>query len=272
MLDIQGHRGARGLLPENTIPAFLKAVDLGVTTLELDLCVTRDSQLVVSHEPYFNADICLDYQGRLIKESEKKLLNIYQMTYDQVKAFDCGSLGNPRFPQQKTMRVSKPLFSDVITAIEDHCDKHGKPAPNFNIELKSDPKGDSLYQPVPSDFSDLVYRFVDNRLAWDRITIQSFDFRILRYFHQSYPNVKLAVLIENELPWEENLQVLGFEPSIYSCYYKLLSEQKVKQLQSRGIAVIPWTVNNATDMEQLVSWGADGIITDYPNIALELFR
>ena len=99
--DIQGHRGARGLEPENTIPAFILALDSGVTTLELDVVITKDKQVVVSHEPWISSSICLDTAGNAIPEKDEKKLNIYQMTYDQVAKYDCGSKGNDKFPQQE---------------------------------------------------------------------------------------------------------------------------------------------------------------------------
>ena len=109
-LDLQGHRGARGLMPENTIAGFIKAVDLGVTTLELDLSVTGDSQLIVSHEPYFSPEFCADTLGNRIKEDS--IINLYQLSYEEIKQFDCGSLAHPRFPDQEKFSVTNfPSFN-----------------------------------------------------------------------------------------------------------------------------------------------------------------
>jgi glycerophosphoryl diester phosphodiesterase len=136
--DIQGHRGARGLMPENTIPAFLLALDSGVTTIELDLAVTKDKKLVVSHEPWMSAAICINPEGAYTSKDERKY-NIYKMTYDQVKLWDCGSKGNERFPQQQKMSVSKPLLSDVIIAIENHIKSYTRYEVDYNIEIKTLP-------------------------------------------------------------------------------------------------------------------------------------
>lgn len=263
--DLQGHRGCRGLLPENTIPAFIKAIDLSVTTLEMDLAVTRDDELIVSHEPYISAEICLDSTGSEISDSAQYQYNIYQMTYEEVRLFDCGSKPHPRFPDQQKMTVSKPLLVDVVKAVNEHLNKKSIPSINYNIEIKSVEKGDSIYHPVPAEFSDLVYQLIDGMIDWKYVTIQSFDFRILQYFNATYPEVKLALLIENDLPFRQNLDSLGFKPDIYSCWFKLLDKQEISELQSEGIQVIPWTVNEVSDMEQLVDWGVDGLITDYPN-------
>ena len=117
-LDIQGHRGARGLMPENTVPSFIHALTLGVTTLELDVVVSRDSQVVVSHEPFLSSTICLSPDGKAIPVEEEKRYNLYQMDYDDIRRADCGSKGNPRFPEQRKMAVAKPLLTEVIDSVE----------------------------------------------------------------------------------------------------------------------------------------------------------
>ncbi|MDW3195969.1 MAG: glycerophosphodiester phosphodiesterase family protein [Cytophagales bacterium] len=271
-IDIQGHRGARGLLPENSIRGFLHAVDLGVNTLEMDLCVTKDKQIVVSHEPFFSSEICLDENRSMISEEEAKMLNIYEMNYEEVLQYDCGSLMHPRFPSQGKVKVVKPLLNDVFRRIEQYTRLNNLPQQNYNIELKSLEENDNLYQPEPAEFSDLVYDLIDQNsgIAWDRITIQSFDFRILQYFRKQYPNVRLSQLIENELTWQENVETLGFKPEVYSCYYKFLTKEIVEELHEAGIKVIPWTINEVEEMKELITWGVDGIITDYPDRVKEL--
>jgi glycerophosphoryl diester phosphodiesterase len=97
------------------------------------------------------------------------------------------------------------------------------------------------------------------------VTIQSFDFRVLQVFRKKYPHVKLAALVENQKSWEENIKALGFTPDIYSCYYELLTKDIVLALQKKKMKVIPWTVNERADMDRLLDWGVDGLITDYPN-------
>lgn len=267
-VDIQGHRGARGIMPENTIPGFLYALDQGVTTLELDVVITADNKVVVSHEPWISSEICLSKEGKPLEEG--KGLNIYKMTYDQVKSYDCGSKEHTRFPEQEKIQVIKPLLGDVIKAAERHIKSHTRYEVDYNIEIKSQPSGDNLYHPSPEKFSDLVYQLIDQYLPWERVVIQSFDFRVLKYWNKKYPNVRLAALVENMKSIDTNLSNLGFKPAIYSPYYQLLSQQKVNNLRGRGIKVIPWTVNDATQMKKLVDWKVDGIITDYPNIAKEL--
>src|SRR5688572_7580508 len=154
--DVQGHRGARGLKPENTIPGFLLAIDSGVTTIELDVVVTKDKQVVVSHEPWMSASICLDPTGTPLQAKEEKKANIYQLTYEQVKQYDCGSLGNKNFPQQEKIALSKPLLNDVIVAVENHIKNYGSYEVDYNIEIKTTLEGDKKFHPSVEEFSDLV--------------------------------------------------------------------------------------------------------------------
>ncbi|HMG91443.1 MAG TPA: glycerophosphodiester phosphodiesterase [Chryseolinea sp.] len=265
--DIQGHRGARGLRPENTIPSFLMALDSGVTTLELDIAITKDKQVIVSHEPWMSAAICLDSSGTAISEKDQRKFNIYQMTYDQVQLFDCGSIGNSNFPRQEKIKTSKPLLRDVIVAVENHIKSYASYEVDYNIEIKSSPDGDKKFHPSVDEYSDLIYKLVDEYLPLDRVVIQSFDFRVLKYWHQKYPEIRLAALVENTKSIDANLADLGFKPSTYSPNFKLLNRDKVKYLHQQRIRVVPWTVNEISDMLSLKGMGVDGLITDYPDRA-----
>lgn len=268
--DLQGHRGARGLKPENTIPAFIVALDSGVTTIEMDLAVTKDKQLVVSHEPWMNPAICLKPDNSSIPAKDEKKFNLYKMTYEEIRAFDCGSRGNEKFPQQEKMKVSKPLLMDAIIAIEDHIKSFSQYEVDYNIEIKSSPEGDNKSHPTPEAFSDLVHALIDQYLPWERIVIQSFDFRVLKYWHEKYPDVRLAALVENKKSVAANIQDLGFKPSIYSPNFVLIDKDDIQYLHQQKIRVIPWTVNEEDDMKKIQLMGADGLITDYPNRANRL--
>lgn len=282
--DIQGHRGARGLRPENTIPAFLMALDSGVTTVELDVAITKDRQVVVSHEPWMSAEICLDPNGNEILKKDEMKHNIYQMTYNDVKQYDCGSKGNERFPEQQKMKIFKPLLSDVIIAVENHIKNFSIYEVDYNIEIKSSPQGDNKFHPTPEEYSELVLSLVDQYIPLERVVIQSFDFRVLKYWHKNHPEVRLAALVENKKSVDQNLDVLGFIPSIYSPDFKLLTNESVNYLHTKivtqpdltdkksptlvsKVRVIPWTVNEIDDMLILKGMGVDGFITDYPNRA-----
>jgi glycerophosphoryl diester phosphodiesterase len=280
--DVQGHRGARGLQPENTIPAFITTLGFGVTTVELDLAVTKDGQLIVSHEPWMAAEFCFKPDGSTFPQKEELRYNIFQMTYAEVKQWDCGSKIHPRFPEQEKLVAYKPLLSDVIVAIENHIKSYTKYEVDYNIEIKSEPQGDNKFHPIPSVFSDMVYQLIDQYLPFDRVVIQSFDFRVLKYWHEKYPEIRLAALVENKKSIDDNLSELGFIPSIYSPDFKLLTNERVKYLHTKNfvltpkqkenklkskLRVIPWTVNEEKDMLVMKGMGVDGFITDYPNRA-----
>ncbi|GAB2612503.1 glycerophosphodiester phosphodiesterase [Belliella aquatica] len=264
--DLQGHRGARGLMPENTIPGMIKALDLGVTTLELDLAVTKDGEVIISHEPYMNPLICLTPEGKEIPEGDRSH-NIYQMTFEEVKQYDSGSKYHSGFPQQVKFHVTKPRLKDLFEVVEKYVTDHNLPKPNYNIEIKSSPEGDGVYHPSPAEFSDMVYKLIDSSISWDRVNIQSFDFRVLKYYNQKYPEVTLAMLITDSRKSQEQLKELGFQPEIYSPYFVALTKDVVSDLKGKGMKVIPWTVNTTEQMQNLLDMGVDGIITDFPNLA-----
>ncbi|GIV37989.1 MAG: glycerophosphoryl diester phosphodiesterase [Cyclobacteriaceae bacterium] len=268
--DLQGHRGARGLKPENTIPSFIEALNQGVTTLEMDVVVTKDKQVVVSHEPWMNAQICLQPDGTRISPANERQFNIFEMTWQEVQQFDCGSLGNPQFTEQQPVKTHKPLLRQVIAAAEDHIKSYTQYEVDYSIEIKSHPAGDNRFHPVPEEFSRLVYGVVSEYLPLERVVIQSFDVRVLQYWKKNFPQVRLALLVENRRSVDRNIKELGFVPSVYSPHYTLLTKQAVEQIKAAGMRVIPWTVNDIADMQRLRTWGIDGLITDYPNRAASI--
>jgi glycerophosphoryl diester phosphodiesterase len=264
--DLQGHRGSRGLMPENSIPAMIKALDLGATTLEMDLAITKDGEVILSHEPYMNPQICLTWEGKEIDPKDHSY-NLYQMTYREILAFDCGSKVHSGYPQQVKFFTAKPLLKDVFSATEKYAKDMNLPAPHYNIEIKSSPEGDGIYHPEVAEFSDKVVMLIGESIGWERVNIQSFDFRILKYIHITYPTVPLAMLVENAANYEEDLTQLGFQPEIYSPYFLALKPEIVQAMHTKGVKVIPWTVNATEQMLKLLEMGVDGIITDYPNLA-----
>jgi glycerophosphoryl diester phosphodiesterase len=259
--DWQGHRGCRGLLPENSIPAFLRALEFPeITTLELDLAVSKDNQLIVSHEPWFNPIICQHPNGDSVRTKEAEKLLLYQKTVAEIREYDCGSRGNPRFPEQQKMKTWKPTLREVVTAV--HAKKR---AIRWNIEIKSEPDWDGIRHPSVDVFADLVLREIADLGIAKECVIQSFDVRPLQYIHRKNPDITLALLVENVKGLQYNLRTLGFQPDIYSPYYQLISRKTVQKCRKSGIKLIPWTVNNPKDMRALIRLGVDGIITDYPD-------
>lgn len=271
-IDVQGHRGARGLYPENTIPAMLAALNLGVNTLELDVVISKDQLVVVSHEPWINSEICLDANGRELSSSKGKQLNLYELNYNEIANYDCGSKGNSRFPQQQKMPVPKPLLSELLAAVERHCREYKLPATQYNIEIKSQIATDGKFHPAVDSFAELVIEVLAKANVLNRTTIQSFDVRPLQYINgKDYP-VKIALLTELPLQPEKAIQELGFIPTIYSPYFKFVNPKLLEYARLVGMQVIPWTVNASEDMQSMLDFGVDGIITDYPDVLLELLK
>lgn len=266
--DYQGHRGCRGLMPENTIPAMLHALELDVTTLELDVVITKDKQVVVSHEPFFNHDITTKHNGEAVTGAEEKGLNIFQMTYEQVKTYDVGLKPHPRFPQQKKIAAVKPLLRDLFDSVSVYMQSHNRPQPFFNIETKCLPIGDGIYHPKPDEFVELLMAVIKEKKLEEWVIIQSFDFRTLQYLHQHYPHIKTAMLVEgdDQRAIEKQIEALGFVPTIYSPHYSLVNKELISYCHQRKIKVIPWTVNTKEEITQLKNMGVDGVISDYPDL------
>jgi glycerophosphoryl diester phosphodiesterase len=266
--DKQGHRGCRGLMPENTVPAMLKAIGLGVTTLEMDAVITKDKKVILSHEPFFNHEITTKPDGVYVNEGEERSLNIYKMTYDETQLYDVGMKPHPRFPNQQKMKATKPLLADVIDSVKKDMMTRRRPFPYYNIETKTQPATDNIYHPAPEEFVELLVAVIKEKGIEDHVIIQSFDFRTLRYIHQHYPEMKTAMLIEDfdKRSLEKQLKDLGFTPDIYSPAFELVTEDLIINCHKQRIKVIPWTVNAKEGIERMKKMGVDGLISDYPDL------
>ena len=264
--DVQGHRGARGIMPENTIPAMLKALELGATTLEMDIVISKDKQAVVSQEPYFNHEFSLTPTGKPITLKDEKKNNIYKMNYSEVKKFDVGSKLHPRFPGQQKLKAYKPLLAELIDSVENYVKLNRLPKPDYNIETKLIRKGDGEFQPSPEEYVEIIMDIVKQKKLEKRVIIQSFDIRSLQYVNKKYPKIRTSLGIDEKEDFENNIKDLGFKPTIYSPYYVLVGKTLVDKCHAAGIKIIPWTVNSIKDIEYLKNLGVDGIITDYPNL------
>jgi glycerophosphoryl diester phosphodiesterase len=266
--DKQGHRGCRGLMPENTIPAMIHALGMGVTTLEMDVVITKDNQVILSHEPFFNHEITTKPDGSFIEEKDEKNYNIYKMTFEETKKFDVGLKVHPRFPQQQKIAAHKPGLANVFDAIKQDMMTRRRPFPFYNIETKTQPATDNIYHPAPAEFVELLMKVIKEKQMEDFVIIQSFDFRTLQYLHKHYPAIKTAMLIEDydKISFDEQIKKLGFNASIYSPHYSLVTTELINKCHAAAMQIIPWTVNDKKEMERLKALGVDGIITDYPNL------
>ncbi len=270
IFDVQGKAGCRGIMPENTIAGMLKAIELGVTTLEMDAVISKDRKVLLSQEPYFNHEISLTPDGKSITFNDQKKHNIFQMNYEEIRKYDVGSKVHPRFPGQQKIQAYKPLLSEVIDSVEYFVKRYKLNKPDYSIETKLIPKGDGIFQPDPITFVELVMEVVKSRKLEKRVIIQSFDVRTLQYVHRKYPKIRTSLLIDEKADFEENIRNLGFKPAIYSPYSILVGKSLVDKCHAEGIKIIPWTINRVDELKYLMNLGVDGIITDYPNIMQQL--
>jgi glycerophosphoryl diester phosphodiesterase len=270
--EVEGHRGCRGLRPENTIPAFIHALDLGVNTLEMDVVISKDKKVVVSHEPYFNPLISTDPQGNPVTKETQG--NTYLLDYKEIQKYDVGKRGHKDYPEQVKMPSVKPLLSEVLKTCEKYIKDKKLGNIKYNIEIKSEEKEYKISQPEVAEFTDLVYKEILKYLPAERVILQSFDFNVLNYLNtqiqaKKIKKVAISALIE---PFDNNdidfqLKNLNFKPDIWSPYFVMLDKAKVDKLHQMGIRVVPWTVNLRKDMEKVKELGCDGLITDYPDRA-----
>jgi glycerophosphoryl diester phosphodiesterase len=267
-IDLQGHRGCRGIMPENTIPAFIEALEIGVTTLEMDVCITKDLKVVVSHEPFMSHEICTKPDGSPIIKDEEMSYNIYEMAYDSLSTYDCGLKDHPRFPKQRKMGVFKPLLTVAIDSVEAYIKRKGILKVNYNIEIKSNYNWDNRYHPEPGVFAELVLK--DIKRVEERTTIQSFDKRPIQYIHNKYPEITKAILVEFESDPKKVIESLGFVPEIYSPYFNLIDDNLISFCRNNNMKLVPWTINEKSDVLKVLEYGVDGIITDYPKKIKEI--
>ena len=268
-LEIQGHRGARWMRPENTLPAFQYALENGVSTLELDMHVTEDNVIVVTHDPYINENVCLDPNGQRIHD---KIL-VKNLTLKELRKYDCGSLVNPLFPAQTPVpKTSMPTLEEVFGLVENSKLPNAKTI-KFNIETKSE-EAHPEFTPAPEPFVRMVLATVKKHKMLNRVELQSFDYRTLKIAKQLEPKLKLSLLIENR-PKEENgliqlVQQYGVQ--ILSPNYEWLTEQDVQDMHKIRVKVLPWTPNTREDWRKLIGMGVDGIITDNPKALIDFVK
>ena len=280
--DLQGHRGTRGNAPENTLPAFERALEIGVTTLELDIGITADGVVVISHDPYLNPAITRDDSGQWLPGAKGPLIK--SLTMAQLQAYYLGRI-NPDTPYAKTFSTQQPRDGTRIPTLQSLFDRVkalGASNVRFNIETKIDPA-----QPEntvgPEAMTRALLKVVRDAGMTPRVAIQSFDWRTLRLVQQmepAIPTVYLTIQTANsdnlrDGDWTAGLKFAdhGSAPGmvkaaggkVWSPNGGAVTEALVKEAQALGLQVIPWTINNPADMERLIGWKVDGIITDYPD-------
>lgn len=267
----EGHRGIRGLLPENTIPSMYLAIDYDVNTLEVDVVISKDKKVVVSHDIYFHPDITTTPAGKYLSAKEAELHQLYTMDYESIRKYDVGLKQHKDFPQQRNIPAYKPLLGELIDSSDAYAHNKGKSI-LYNIELKTNAAYDGIKQPPVEETVDLVMQVVKEKNLENRCYLQSFDFRALQIINKKYPNITTAVLISgnDKRTLDQQLNELGYVPEIYSPHYSLVTAELVAECHQRGMKIIPWTVNTPEEMKKLKTLDVDGIITDYANYFSQL--
>lgn len=265
----EAHRGGRGLMPENTIMAMRHAVDLGVTTLEMDTHITADGEVVVTHDDYLSSNYILKPDGKEIAKGEQKKLIVYKMKYEDLRKYDVGSKFYAAYPQQKKVKAHIPKLADLIDSVQTYLKENNKKQVFYNIETKSSVKGDNLHQPEPAVFVKLLMDVVIKKKITPFVVIQSFDKRTIQLINKKYPQVKTSYLVSNNSTFEEHIAELGYKPFIYSPAFKLVTPELVAKCHAQQIKIIPWTANTKADIDNLKRMKVDGIISDYPNLLVD---
>ena len=280
--DLQGHRGTRGNAPENTLPAFERALEIGVTTLELDIGVTADGVVVISHDPYLNPAIARDASGHWLPGTKGPLIK--SLTLAQLQAYDLGRI-NPESPYAKTFSTQQPhdgTHMPTLASLFDRVKALGANDVRFNIETKIFP-GQPEETVDAETMTRALLKVVREAGMARRVSVQSFDWRTLRLVRQldpDIPTVYLTVQTANsdnlrDGDWTGGLKFAdhGSAPkmvkaaggAIWSPNNGAVTEALVKEAHALGLTVIPWTINTPADMDRLIGWGVDGLITDYPD-------
>ena len=270
--EIIGHRGFAGRFPQNTLPGFLEAVDEEVDALELDVVISADQQVVVSHEPYMSADYMLTPSRNRISPEKEKAHNLYEMQYERIRSYEAGLGTDREYPEKASLHTYKPLLRDVFLAVENYIKVRDLKPVEYYIELKSSPENYGIFQPLPSEFAELVLEVIKENNMENRVILQSFDPQLLNQLHEKDPQIRISYLT-GEIDLAQQLNELNFVPQIYSPDYRTLeNEDMVKLIRQKGMQVIPWTVNSRHHLKKMKRFGVDAIITDYPDRALRILR
>ena len=271
VIEVQAHRGDRGFYPENTLSAFYSAIDKGADVIELDLVISKDKKVVVSHDTFMHSAYISWPNGKPVTNEEQKKSNLYQMTYDSIRSFDAGFRTNPAFPDQKSVKSYKPLLSEMIDSIENYIVKNNKQRIRYNIEIKSGSGDYGIKQPQPEEFAELVLKVIQEKKIEKLSNVQSFDPNILNAVHKKAPKIVIAFLTGDK-GLDQNLAKLNFKPQIYAPHFGLVNTALIDSVRAKNMRIIPWTVNDQKDIDAMIALKVDGIITDYPDRVIKKLK
>jgi len=266
----EAHRGGRGLVPENTIMAMINTLNIkGITTLEMDTHITKDGQVVVTHDDYLSPAFMLTPEGKEIPETDAKRYPVFGMNYAELKSFDLGTKYFEAFPNQQKVKSYIPLLSNLIDSVQQNIKKNKHQQVFYNIETKCSPQGDGVTNPTPEVFVKLLMDVINTKKIAPFVVIQSFDKRTIQLINKNYPKIKTSFLVANKKSYEENIADLGYKPFILSPVWQMVNSELLDKAHADGVKVIPWTANKLEDIQKLKALHVDGIISDYPDILVQ---
>lgn len=272
-IDLQAHRGGAGLMPENTLEAMIAAVDMGVNTLELDLVLSADGQVVVSHDSYFHSRYSIRPDSSLVMKEEPKEW-LYKLTYEDIIKYDVGSRACDVWPDKKCFPAVKPLLSELIDSVESYTESNGLSPMRYNIEVKSKAgSGEGVDWADYTVLSDACIDVLLSKQLGDRLVVQCFDTRALNYMHSEHPEVKYSYLVGAEVDdVPAALSMLDFTPTWLSPHYSITDESLVSLCREKGMRIVPWTVDNPEDIKKMIALDVDAIISNYPDRLIQQIR
>ncbi|MBQ8422026.1 MAG: calcineurin-like phosphoesterase C-terminal domain-containing protein [Bacteroidales bacterium] len=272
-VDVQAHRGGAGLMPENTIEAMKNALDMGVNTLELDLQVSADGKVVVSHDPYFHSRYAIRPDGSYVRKGDPKEY-IYTMPYDSVARYDVGSRPSEVWPEKACIPTVKPLAEDLINFVESYTKEKGYSPVRYNIEIKcKEADGEGKNWPTYDAFVDACAKFLISKHLDERLVVQCFDARALNFMHEKYPELNLSYLVgAKDKDFDTYMAKLKFTPQWLSPHHTNTDAELVRRCHEAGMKIVPWTADNTEDIARLLSLDIDAIISNYPDRVMELTR
>jgi len=273
IVDVQAHRGGMGLYPEESLDAMKNAIDLGVNTLEMDLCITQDRQVVLSHDKFFHYRYATRPDGTAVNKEDERVY-LYSLPYSEILKWDVGQKYNPEWPEKQCVPAVKQLASEVIAAIEAYTAEKDLAPVYYNIEIKSDMDYDGGVEgvdwPEYHEFTDLCMAVLEAAGLGDRLIIQCFDERALNYINQKYPGHRLSYLVEDfETDFDEYMSKLDFIPEWLSPNHQNVNEDLMARAHEKGMKVVTWTVDDPEEMQRLMDLKVEAIISNYPDRLLK---
>ncbi len=276
VVDVEAHRGGMGLYPEETLAAMLNAVDLGVNTLEMDLCITADKKVILSHDKEFHPRYASHPDGTPVVEGEPATW-LYQLPYSEIQKWDVGVRYNPAWPEKHCVPACKPVAREVIEAVEAYTKSIGHYPMHYDIEIKSDPTSADGVEgenwPDYKEFTDRCVAMLDSLNLGDRLMIQCFDERTLNYINEKYPGHTLAYLTEGyQKDFDAFMAELDFTPQWLSAPHENITPELVEKAHAAGLKVNTWTVDDPAEMRRVIDAGVDAVISNYPDRLLSVVK